>query len=204
MRQLFELRDQAADAIDEAEDFVRENAVPVGLAAVAFGIAVTVARRSDDIRQDRYDDAGGDEYTRYALGDDYATDAARARTRPLIDRAKRGLSEFRGNVGDTADRAKSAVTAAREVGAQRIQRASTGLSSHAAEVGDRLAAGLDQIRGRVTDTVRVTSDAARGGVRATGDVIAANPEAVVLLALVGGGLLALSRTFDVAPTLEHD
>ena len=191
LRKIFDARDQAADAIEEVEGFIRDNAVPMGLAAAAVGVAITVARRAGEPTHDRYADAGGDEYTRYARGDDYAADAMRPRLRPLMDRARSGLSDIGHTVADAADRAARAATAAKAAAGERLRRASATVGDGATAAGERIATGMDHVRDRATDTADAAARAARSRAVATADAIGENPEASVFLAMAGGALLAL-------------
>jgi len=192
LRALMGVRDHAADAIDDAEGFVRDNAVAVGLAAAAVGVAVTIVRRagetsSDGDPRDTYEDAGRD-YATYARGDDYTADAMR---QPRVSRIRDRLSDAFETVRGAASRRADAVADAREAAGQRLRRASVSASDSASAAGDRLAAGLDQVRDSATDLARRVADRTRLGVESTGDAIADHPETTILLALAAGGLLAL-------------
>lgn len=204
LRKILDVRDRAADAVEEVEDFIRDNAVPMGLAAAAVGVAIAVATRGGEAHHDHYADAGGDEYTRYARGDEYAADAIRPRLRPLIDRARSGLSGVGHTVSDAASRAGRAATAAKTAAAERLRRASTSMGEGVTSAGERIATGMDRMRDHATDTADAAARAARTGAVATGDAISDNPEASVLLAMAGGALLALmaaeSPTFGAGTT----
>ena len=191
LRKILDVRDQAADAIGDVEEFIRDNAVAVGLVAAALGVAITVARRSGETHHDHYADAGGDEYTRYARGDEYAVDAIRPRTRPLIVRARSGLSDIGHSVADAADRAARSASTAKVEAFERLRRAAAGVGDGATAAGDRIAAGIDHVRDGATDTVDAAARAARRAAAATGEAIAQSPAACLLLGLAGGALLAL-------------
>lgn len=187
---LLDARDQAADAVDQAERFVMQNAWAFGVGSAVIGVVATIALRNDD--WDRFY-KNRDKYSDYAHGDAYAVDAIRSRSSrtPRFARARDQFAHARALLADVATRAVDAVAGAQSSVAHGYRRVAEGASEQASMVGEKIAARLDHARDTANDTAAAISDAARTGVRRTSDAVADNPEAAVLLAVAAGAVLAL-------------
>lgn len=207
---LIGLRDRAADALEDVERTIVQKPALFALGAVALGVAVTAGRRA--ARGGGRPVEPGDEYARYAMGDNYAADAMHVgeRGRTLRARAAERLGGARDALAERAAAAAAAAarrtaSAAAEVrdrasakladvsGSLRARFADAAdlLGTHADDVGERVAAALDRARDGATDAADAVTRGVREGAANTRDAIHDNPEATIAIGVAVGIVLAL-------------
>jgi len=211
---LMGLRDRAADTLEDVERTIVQHPALFALGAVALGVAVTAGRRA--ARGSGRPAEPGDEYARYAMGDNYAADAMHVgeRGRSMRARAAENWGSTReALVERTVAAARCATSAAAEARDRasakladvsgslraRVADAAGSIGTHADDVGERVAAALDRARDGATDAAEAVTRGVRKGAANTRDAIHDNPEATIAIGVAVGIVLALvtgDRPFD--------